>query len=93
MSVLAANYCLSWVKLRRTQCEQMSSELPLKADIAQHTGDVSKVPTRDSCIAAKSFLFDHLVGDGEQGGRHGEAERLGGLTINDEFELCRQLDG
>jgi|SRR6267142_4617645 len=32
------------VKLRRTQFEQISSELPLKADIAQHTGDVSKVP-------------------------------------------------
>ncbi len=26
-----------WVKLRRTQCEQMSSELPLKADIAQYS--------------------------------------------------------
>jgi hypothetical protein len=24
-----------WVKLRKTQCEQMSSGLPLKADIAQ----------------------------------------------------------
>ena len=28
------------VKLRRTQCEQMSSELPLKADIAQYVGKV-----------------------------------------------------
>jgi hypothetical protein len=27
--------CLSWVKPRRTQCEQMSSGLPLKADVAQ----------------------------------------------------------
>jgi transposase len=27
--------CLSWVKLRRTQCEQMPSGLHLKADIAQ----------------------------------------------------------
>jgi hypothetical protein len=25
--------CRQWVKLRRTQCEQMSSELPLKADV------------------------------------------------------------
>jgi hypothetical protein len=32
-----------WVKLRRTQCEQMSSELPLKADIAQYGRHVSKV--------------------------------------------------
>src|SRR5882757_9320036 len=36
--------CLLWVKLRRTQCEQMSSELPLKADIAQYGRHVSKVP-------------------------------------------------
>jgi len=33
--------------VRRTQYEQMSSELPLKADIAQHSRHVSKVPTRD----------------------------------------------
>ena len=32
------------VKLRRTQCEQMSSGLPLKADIAQSSQHVSKVP-------------------------------------------------
>src|ERR1700716_2411229 len=32
------------VQLRRTQCEQMSSELPLKADIAQYGRHVSKVP-------------------------------------------------
>jgi hypothetical protein len=31
-------------KLRRTQCEQMSSGLPLKADIAQYSRLVSKVP-------------------------------------------------
>jgi hypothetical protein len=36
-----------WVKLRRTQCEQMSSELPLKADIAQCSRRVRFVPTRD----------------------------------------------
>src|SRR3981081_2880402 len=32
------------VKLRRTQCEQMFSGLPLKADIAQCSWHVSKVP-------------------------------------------------
>jgi hypothetical protein len=35
---------LPWVKLRRTQSEQMSSGLPLKADIAQYSRHVSKVP-------------------------------------------------
>src|SRR5204863_6091452 len=38
-------------------------------------------------------LFDHLVGAGEQRLRHGEAERLGGLHIDDELELGRLLDG
>ena len=36
--------CPQRVKLRRTQCEQMSSGLPQKADIAQHSRHVSKVP-------------------------------------------------
>src|SRR2546429_3377405 len=36
---------LDSTKLRRTQCERMSSELPLKADIAQYSRHVSKVPS------------------------------------------------
>ena len=32
------------VKLRRTQCEQMSSGLPLKADIAQYSRHFAFVP-------------------------------------------------
>ena len=42
------------VTLRRTQCEQMFSGLPLKADIAQYGQHVSKVPLSDSCTAAKA---------------------------------------
>jgi hypothetical protein len=37
-------------------------------------------------------LFDHLVGAGEQRWRHGEAERPGGLGIDDQFELTRLHD-
>ena len=36
-------------------------------------------------------LFDHLVGTCEQRRRHGEADRLGGLKVDDELELGRGL--
>jgi hypothetical protein len=39
-----------------------------------------------------SQLFDHLVGAREDRWRHGEAERLGGLEIDDQLECSRLLD-
>src|SRR5262249_35207285 len=38
-------------------------------------------------------LFDHLVGDGQQGRRHGQANRLGGCEIEDRVELGRLYTG
>jgi hypothetical protein len=37
-------------------------------------------------------LFDHLVGDGQKTGWHGQAERLGGLEVDNEGVLVGTLD-
>ena len=43
------------------------------------------MPIADIC------LFDHFVGAGKHGRRHGEAERLGGLEVEHHFVLVRCL--
>ena len=43
------------------------------------------------CVA-RCLLLDHLVGGRQQCFRDGEAERLGGLQVDDKFEFRRLLD-
>src|SRR3954463_11856651 len=68
--------CLSWVK----------------ACIPDGQRDVRSVPTPDSRTAANSVLFDHRVGALQEEHRDFEAERLGGLEIDHELELDRNLN-
>src|SRR6266403_2083673 len=49
--------CLRWVKTGKAQCEQMFSELPLKADIARRSRHVRFVPSAE--------VADHLVATGK----------------------------
>src|SRR5262245_33818892 len=68
------------------------SQLHLNEHIYRDDPLVSSVPTADSCTAATRMLFDHLVGAGEQCRRHSEAQRPGGLEVNDQFERGRLLN-
>src|SRR5262245_46802531 len=51
------------------------------------------VPGSDICSATNKALFDHLVGDGNQFIWNLEAESLGGLEVDGQFELRWLLNG
>ena len=67
------------------------SALPPKADIGTQSRDVRFVPKADICSAANFSLFDHLVGGGEQGLRHGETKRFGRFEIDHQLVLSWRL--
>ena len=48
------------VKMRNTRCEQMSSALPPKPDIAQCSRHVRFVPERTHAAQQIAFLLDHI---------------------------------
>jgi hypothetical protein len=52
------------------------SALPPKADIRERVLDVRFGPKADSCSAAKSVLFDHLIGAREHCRRNNETEAV-----------------
>lgn len=78
--------------LGQAQNEHITSALPPKADIERHAWHICFVPEADSCSAAKTIPFDHLIGDHEQCYRHIDAERphrvaLGPAPRNDDARV------
>src|SRR5262245_11607186 len=68
------------------------SALPQEADLPRRRGNVSSGPLPDLSRCSKRArkkLLDDLIGAGEQRGRRVEAERSGGLEVDDQFELGR----
>jgi hypothetical protein len=59
----------------------MSAVPPIAPEFV-HCSDSTKSAKPDPCTAAKSHLFNHLVGERKQLRRDFEPERLGGLKIN-----------
>jgi hypothetical protein len=51
--------CPFRVKLRRTQYEQISSELPLKADIAEHNRHISRCHNRTHAPRGQNVRGSH----------------------------------
>src|SRR5260221_13764454 len=71
--------------------------MPVRADNVRCSGWTGKWPTgcqNDANDSRRTWreLLDHLVGAAEDRRRNGEAERLGGVQIDDQFENGRLLD-
>jgi len=67
--------------------QTVMSALPPKADMCSAVADVGYGPKADSCIVTNG-LFDHLVSASKQWFGDREAQRFGGLEVDDQFDLC-----
>jgi hypothetical protein len=81
----------AWGHSRQFGIGRESACLPI-SDMSRGCQIRRDVPITDICSAANCSLFDYLVGGGEQGRRHGEAQRLRGDEIDDKIELGWLLD-
>jgi hypothetical protein len=77
------NRCCAFVR----DLESMLRDGMLKILLQQY------LPQADICGAANEALFDHLVGQREQGGWDYKAECFGGLQVDEKVELIRQHYG
>jgi hypothetical protein len=59
--------------------------------MALDAGSGRRPPHQDPTSTAARMLLDHLVGTAKERDRNGEAERLGGLHIDNQFDLCGLL--
>src|SRR5262245_49241504 len=64
---------------------------PTKTDMRAGL-DLSALCQMATFALQQIFLFDHLVGAGEERRWHSNAKRLGGFHINDQLETSRLLD-
>src|SRR6266446_10676487 len=81
-----------WVKSCPDGPEVQLPLYPRKRTQVGHRAMSEKCQHETHAPQQRALLFDHVVGLGEQRGRHSEAERIRGLAIDDEFELGRLLD-
>ena len=86
---LRRNHVRLWHIADILELSRMSAPRGLKATSPGHRR-FSIMSTRGlkQCNRTE-WLFDHLVGTGEQRWRHGYAEGLGCLEVDDQLELCR----
>src|SRR5215467_11034785 len=78
--------CPLWVKSRPLWRKRACPLYPRKQTFAVHMATSAKAKSGHS-----DALFDHLIGTGEYGRRHSEAERLGRFQIERQLVLGRRL--
>jgi hypothetical protein len=71
--------------------QKAMSALPRKQTCAVQLGMSALGHKRTHAPQQKYSLFDHLISAGDQRWRHGQADRLGSLEIDDKLELGRLL--